>query len=140
MITFPQAVNKLAEIMNRKDYNASKGKKVNASELRKKEKELRKIQQEFAQEKENFNKMVEKIRHELSEAQAALYDEGQKGIRLQMELDAKESEIEALMQKVALSQSADTVSLASANESEMTSIGGEDSFLGEEIKMCVLRF
>ena len=43
-------MNKLAEIMNRKDFPASKpGKKVHASELRKKEKEFRKLQQEFAQ-------------------------------------------------------------------------------------------
>ena len=45
-----QAVNKLAEIMNRKDMAPNKaGKKVHASELRKKEKEFRKLQQEFAQ-------------------------------------------------------------------------------------------
>ena len=46
-----QAVNKLAEIVNRKDFRADdkKGKKVNASELRKKEKELRRLQQEYAQ-------------------------------------------------------------------------------------------
>lgn len=50
VIVISQAVNKLAEIMNRKDFNATKqGKKVNASELRKKEKELRKMQQEFGQ-------------------------------------------------------------------------------------------
>ena len=45
-----QAVNKLAEILNRKDMQPNKkDKKVSAAELRKKEKELRKLQQEFTQ-------------------------------------------------------------------------------------------
>ena len=50
MIVF-QAVNKLAEIMNRKDFSTKQGKKVHASELRKKEKECRKLQQELTQVK-----------------------------------------------------------------------------------------
>jgi predicted HNH restriction endonuclease len=51
LASFFQAVNKLAEIMNRKDFNkdSSKGKKVNVSELKKKEKECRKLQQELTQ-------------------------------------------------------------------------------------------
>lgn len=45
-----QAVNKLAEIMNRKDINnTAKGKKVSSTDLRKKEKECRKLQQELTQ-------------------------------------------------------------------------------------------
>lgn len=44
-----QAVNKLAEIMNRKD-NTTKGKsKVSSADLRRKEKECRKLQQELTQ-------------------------------------------------------------------------------------------
>lgn len=44
-----QAVNKLAEIMNRKD-NTTKGKsKVSSADLRKKEKECRKLQLELTQ-------------------------------------------------------------------------------------------
>lgn len=50
-----QAVNKLAEIMNRKDMNNSastKSKnKVSSTDLRKKEKECRKLQQELTQVK-----------------------------------------------------------------------------------------
>ena len=41
-----QAVNKLAEIMNRKDWSGKN--KSNASDLRKKEKECRKLQQELS--------------------------------------------------------------------------------------------
>lgn len=47
-----QAVNKLAEIMNRKELNTASGKiktKVSAADLRRKEKECRKLQQEITQ-------------------------------------------------------------------------------------------
>lgn len=73
--------------------------------------------------------MVEKYQREVSEAQAALYEEGQNRTRLQMELDAKESEIEALVQKVALSNS-DTASLHSANDAETAGSGAEDGYMG----------
>lgn len=45
-----QAVNKLAEIMNRKDMNSTnkKRKANNSEDLRKKEKECRKLQQELS--------------------------------------------------------------------------------------------
>jgi len=45
-----QAVNKLAEIMNRKDINNTGRKnKVSSADLRKREKECRKLQQELTQ-------------------------------------------------------------------------------------------
>lgn len=45
-----QAVNKLAEIMNRKDINSTtKNKKVSSADLKRKEKECRKLQQELTQ-------------------------------------------------------------------------------------------
>lgn len=45
-----QAVNKLAEIMNRKDINTTtKNKKVSSADLKRKEKECRKLQQELTQ-------------------------------------------------------------------------------------------
>lgn len=46
-----QAVNKLAEIMNRKELSGKQGKKVSSSELRRKEKECRKLEQELQQVK-----------------------------------------------------------------------------------------
>lgn len=57
------AVNKLAEIMNRKDgvINAGSGKtktKVSSADLRKKEKESRRLQQELTQEREKFNELL----------------------------------------------------------------------------------
>lgn len=52
MLNVFKAVNKLAEIMNRKDFAvASRGQrgKVSESEMRKKEKERRKLEQELKQ-------------------------------------------------------------------------------------------
>lgn len=56
--------------------------------------------------------MVEKLSRDLSETQAALFEEGQQKGKLQMELDAKESEIEQLRQKLAVS---DNVSINSSH-------------------------
>ncbi|XP_048758911.2 rho-associated protein kinase 1-like [Ostrea edulis] len=108
-----QAVNKLAEIMNRKEFR-SKSSKNNASDqgVKKKEKEMRKLQQDLHMEKEKYNKMVEKLSRELSETQAALFEEGQYKGKLQMELDAKEMEIEQLRQKLAVT---DNVSINSSH-------------------------
>lgn len=66
-----QAVNKLAEIMNRKDINLAgggAGGRKNASnknnsggaDLRRKERECRKLQQELTQEREKYNQVVAK--------------------------------------------------------------------------------
>lgn len=56
-----QAVNKLHEIMNRKDLrDTGKGKsKVSSNaDLRRKEKDLKKLQQELSLEKEKYNQMI----------------------------------------------------------------------------------
>lgn len=91
-----QAVNKLAEIMNRKDMNLNNKKqgKSSTADLRKKEKECRKLQQDITTEREKFNQMVARFQKELSEMQSILYDENQAKVKLQMECDAKDSEIE----------------------------------------------
>lgn len=68
-----QAVNKLAEIMNRKDMKLDQKKKGSTADLRKKEKENRKLQLELNQEKEKFNHMAIKYQKELSEMQAVSY-------------------------------------------------------------------
>ncbi|XP_060563759.1 rho-associated protein kinase 2-like isoform X3 [Ruditapes philippinarum] len=111
-----QAVNKLAEIMNRKGFNNQGIKKNHASaqELKKKEKECRKLQQELSMEREKYSKMVEKYQRDLSETQAALYEEGQLRNKLQMELDSKDSEIELLQQKLVVTN-LDTASIHSGS-------------------------
>ncbi|XP_014794086.1 PREDICTED: rho-associated protein kinase 1 isoform X1 [Calidris pugnax] len=108
-----QAVNKLAEIMNRKDFKIDK-KKANTQDLRKKEKENRKLQLELNQEKEKFNQMVVKYQKELNEMQAQLAEESTYRNELQMQLDSKESDIEQLRRKILdLQQGMDSTSVAS---------------------------
>ena len=58
--------------------------------------------------------MVEKYQRDLSETQAALYEEGQTRNKLQMELDSKDSEIEMLQQKLSVTQ-LDTASVHSGS-------------------------
>ncbi|KAL7984368.1 hypothetical protein Chor_002938, partial [Crotalus horridus] len=93
------AVNKLAEIMNRKDFKLDR-KKVNMQDFKKKEKENRKLQLELNQEKEKFNQMVIKYQKELNEMQAQLVEESTYRNELQMQLDSKESDIEQLRSKI----------------------------------------
>ncbi|XP_054045701.1 rho-associated protein kinase 1 isoform X3 [Rissa tridactyla] len=108
-----QAVNKLAEIMNRKEFKIDR-KKANMQDLRKKEKENRKLQLELNQEKEKFNQMVVKYQKELNEMQAQLAEESTYRNELQMQLDSKESDIEQLRRKILdLQQGMDSTSVAS---------------------------
>ncbi|XP_009329726.1 PREDICTED: rho-associated protein kinase 1 [Pygoscelis adeliae] len=113
-----QAVNKLAEIMNRKDFKIDR-KKANMQDLRKKEKENRKLQLELNQEKEKFNQMVVKYQKELNEMQAQLAEESTYRNELQMQLDSKESDIEQLRRKILdLQQGMDSTSVASLQPDE----------------------
>lgn len=64
--------------------------------------------------------MVEKYQRDLSETQAALYEEGQNRSKLQLELDSKDSEIEQLRQKLAF-VNIDTASISSGNMDDSTS-------------------
>ncbi|XP_033116504.1 rho-associated protein kinase 1-like isoform X2 [Anneissia japonica] len=111
-----QAVNKLAEVMNRKDFS-KKNNKVNSADLRKKEKECRKLQQELNQEKEKYGKMVTKYTRELSDMQVAYQEELQKRNLNEMELASKESEMEVMENKLKLLQF-DSTSLNSVNDIE----------------------
>ncbi|XP_054283901.1 rho-associated protein kinase 2 isoform X2 [Macrosteles quadrilineatus] len=110
-----QAVNKLAEIMNRKDMNATgKNKKVSSGDLRRKEKECRKLQQELTQEREKYGQEAVKWQKEIQELQAQVVEENQTKLKLQMELDSKDSEIEQLLGRLA-SIGSETASLSSAD-------------------------
>ena len=112
-----QAINKLAEMMMRKDLQPKPGsKKVSVEELRKKEKEMRKLRHELATEKEKFNQMVGKNQADLQNLQATLYEESQARLKLSMELDTKESEVETLQMKLThLDSRLDTESISSGN-------------------------
>uniref|UniRef100_A0A4W6C0E6 Rho-associated protein kinase 1 n=1 Tax=Lates calcarifer TaxID=8187 RepID=A0A4W6C0E6_LATCA len=117
-----QAVNKLAEIMNRKDMKLDQKKKGSTADLRKKEKENRKLQLELNQEKEKFNHMAIKYQKELSEMQAQLAEECTYRNELQMQLDSKESDIEQLREKLNdLQQRMDNSSVTSLQTDETDS-------------------
>jgi len=68
-----QAVNKLAEIMNRKDLSSSgKNKnKASAADLRKKEKDCRRLQQELTQEREKYGQLAAKWQKDLQDLQVS---------------------------------------------------------------------
>lgn len=127
------AVNKLTEIMSRKDAaNPGKTKtKVSSADLRKKEKESRRLQQELTQEREKYNQLLLKYQ----DVQSQLNDEShvsqtpyhrlrharfdrecnsefflQAKTKLQMEIDCKATEIEHLQMKLN-----ETASLSSAD-------------------------
>lgn len=124
-----QAVNKLAEIMNRKDMNSTgKNKnKVSSADLRRKEKECRKLQQELTQEREKYGQEVAKWQKEVQELQSQVVEENTQKLRLQMELDSKDSEIEQLQGKLATLGS-ETASLSSA-DNDNDDIYSQDSRL-----------
>ncbi|XP_063242654.1 rho-associated protein kinase 2 [Bacillus rossius redtenbacheri] len=127
-----QAVNKLAEIMNRKDMNmgnAGRGKnKVSSAELRKREKECRKLQQELTQEREKYSQKAAQWQKDLQELQSQAQEENLVRLRLQMELDSKDSEIEQLQIKLA-TLSSETASLSSGGADN------EDDALGQESRL-----
>merc|ERR1719410_835050 len=122
-----QAINKLAEMMMRKDLQPKPGsKKVSVEELRKKEKEMRKLRHELATEKEKFNQMVGKNQADLQNLQATLYEESQARLKLSMELDTKESEVENLQMKLS-HINLDAESISSGTETEL---GDTEASLG----------
>ena len=68
-----QAVNKLAQILNQKPQSAGAARKLNSAELKKKEKENRKLQQDLTTEKEKFNQMVAKYQKDLQDLQVIIF-------------------------------------------------------------------
>uniref|UniRef100_A0A672U942 Rho-associated protein kinase n=1 Tax=Strigops habroptila TaxID=2489341 RepID=A0A672U942_STRHB len=133
-----QAVNKLAEIMNRKDFKIDR-KKANMQDLRKKEKENRKLQLELNQEKEKFNQMVVKYQKEVNEMQAQLAEESTYRNELQMQLDSKESDIEQLRRKILdLQQGMDSTSVASLQPDEMDgNLSGKRKAYLDYLILCI---
>nr|XP_006976665.2 rho-associated protein kinase 2 isoform X2 [Peromyscus maniculatus bairdii] len=87
-----QAVNKLAEIMNRKEPV----KRGSDTDVRRKEKENRKLHMELKSEREKLTQQMIKYQKELNEMQAQIAEESQIRIELQMTLDSKDSDIEQL--------------------------------------------
>ncbi|XP_047737947.1 rho-associated protein kinase 2 isoform X2 [Hyalella azteca] len=117
-----QAVNKLAEVMARKDTALNNKKSGGNKEswttnLKKRDKEYRKLNMDLQTEREKFNAAMSKHQKELQEQAGLLSEESSARLRLQMEVDAKDSEIEMLHKRLA-SLTADTVSVISVGEND----------------------
>ncbi|XP_044025873.1 rho-associated protein kinase 2-like isoform X4 [Siniperca chuatsi] len=115
-----QAVNKLAEVMNRRE-TVQGGHRGNGTEVHRKEKENRKLQLELRAEKEKLNSTIIKYQREMTEMQALIAEENQVRLELQMALDSKDSDIEQLRcQLTSLSvHSLDSTSISSGNDLDM---------------------
>uniref|UniRef100_A0A669E4Y2 Rho-associated protein kinase 2 n=1 Tax=Oreochromis niloticus TaxID=8128 RepID=A0A669E4Y2_ORENI len=123
-----QAVNKLAEIMNRKEVRGGGSRRGNDTDMRRKEKENRKLQLELRSEKEKLNSTIIKYQKEINEMQAQLADESQMRIELQMALDSKDSDIEQLRN---LLQTLSVQSMDSASVSSGPEFDADDHFYEE---------
>lgn len=65
-----QAVNKLAEILNRKEVRGNGSRRGNDTDVKRKEKENRKLQLELRSEREKLNSTIIKYQREINEMQA----------------------------------------------------------------------
>uniref|UniRef100_A0A7N6FLV5 non-specific serine/threonine protein kinase n=1 Tax=Anabas testudineus TaxID=64144 RepID=A0A7N6FLV5_ANATE len=117
--TISSAVNKLAEVMNRRETVRGGHRSID-TEVHRKEKENRKLQLELRAEKEKLNSTIIKYQRELMEMQAVT-EENQMRQDLQMALDSKDSDIEQLRcQLTTLSvHSLDSTSISSGNDLDM---------------------
>ncbi|XP_031734246.1 rho-associated protein kinase 2-like isoform X5 [Anarrhichthys ocellatus] len=115
-----QAVNKLAEVMNRRETGRGGNRSID-TEVHRKEKENRKLQQELRTEKEKLNSTIIKYQRELNDMHAVVAEENQVRLDLQMALSSKDSDIEQLRcQITSLSvHSMDSTSISSGNDPDM---------------------
>ncbi|XP_069370860.1 rho-associated protein kinase 2-like isoform X3 [Paralichthys olivaceus] len=112
-----QAINKLAEVMHRRQTVRGGHSSID-TEVHRKEKENRKLQLELRTEKEKLNSTIIKYQRELMDMQALIAEENQVRLELQMALDSKDSDIEQLRcQITSLSvHSLDSTSISSGND------------------------
>uniref|UniRef100_A0A3P8QU93 Rho-associated protein kinase n=1 Tax=Astatotilapia calliptera TaxID=8154 RepID=A0A3P8QU93_ASTCA len=125
-----QAVNKLAEVMNRRE-KVRGGHQGTDTEVHKKEKENRKLQLELKAEKEKFSTAIVKYQNQLAEMEALMAEENQMRLDLQMTLDSKESDIEQLRSQItSLSiHSLDSTSISSGNDLDLEGYPGRPFIL-----------
>ncbi|XP_062268027.1 rho-associated protein kinase 2-like isoform X4 [Platichthys flesus] len=112
-----QAINKLAEVMNRRQTMRGGGRSID-TEVHRKEKENRRLQLELRTEKEKLNSTIIRYQREMTDMQAMIAEENQVRLELQMALDSKDSDIEQLRcQITSLSvHSLDSTSISSGND------------------------
>jgi len=97
-----QAVNKLAEIIQRKDggVKGKSGGKVNSADLKKKEKDNRKLQAELKLEKDKYQKAVTKSQEQIYELTYSLTEAREELKKITMEADSKDMTIEQLEDQI----------------------------------------
>ncbi|XP_047986913.1 rho-associated protein kinase 2 [Leguminivora glycinivorella] len=132
-----QAVNKLAEIMNRKDMNPAVTKNKSKMSVRK-DKDYRKLQQELTREKDKFDQQVAKMQRDLQDTQQQLLEEQQTRLKLAMEVDSKDVEIEQLKEKLAALTS-ETASQSSADAEDGETEQTLEGWLSVPIKQNIRR-
>jgi len=101
-----QAVNKLAEVMNRKDLqkDSRNRHKVSSDAMKKKEKECRRLQAELEKEKDKFSKLTTKYAEDLENSSMLYNEEFQKATDLQMQCDSKDGQLEVLQRQLQMLQ------------------------------------
>ncbi|XP_031437399.1 rho-associated protein kinase 2b isoform X2 [Clupea harengus] len=112
-----QAVNKLAEIMHKKEVRT--GHRGNDTDVRRKEKENRKLQLELRSEREKLNSTIIKFQKEMNDMQVVVAEESAGRLELQMALDSKESDIERLRCELS------TISIQSLDATSISSQGND---------------
>ncbi|XP_055329197.1 rho-associated protein kinase 1-like [Paramacrobiotus metropolitanus] len=95
-----QAINKLAEVMANMMPNPDRGRKISKVHNNQREKEMRKLQQDMAHERQKYNDSITDLNKQLDELRANLYEESRLRERLQVELDSKDDEIDQLRKKL----------------------------------------
>ncbi|XP_013871141.1 rho-associated protein kinase 2 [Austrofundulus limnaeus] len=113
-----QAVNKLAEVMNRKE-SVRVGHRGIDSEVHKKEKENRKLQLELKAERQKFNSTIIKFQRDMNEMQALMAEESHLRQELQMAVDSKDSDIEQLRCQLTSLSVHSLDSISSGNDLEL---------------------
>merc|ERR1712202_101178 len=99
-----QAVNKLAEVMNRKDFKKQKN-KVSSDVFKKKEKECRKLEAELTREKQKYNELTISNKQQYEDLQMVCEQEATKLQDLSMQIDSKDATIEDLQRQIQLLKS-----------------------------------
>ncbi|KAM3602727.1 uncharacterized protein V6R79_009673 [Siganus canaliculatus] len=112
-----QAINKLAEVMQRRVPDG-RMREHDDTKIQRKVKENNVLQQELRAEKEKLNSTIIKYQREMTEMQALIAEENQARMELQMVLDSKDSDLEQLRcQLSSLSvHSLDSTSISSGND------------------------
>uniref|UniRef100_A0A3Q3B065 non-specific serine/threonine protein kinase n=2 Tax=Kryptolebias marmoratus TaxID=37003 RepID=A0A3Q3B065_KRYMA len=113
-----QAVNKLAEVMNKRE-SVRVGHRGTDTEVHKKEKENRKLQLELKTERQKFNSTIIKLQKDMNELQALVAEEGQLRQELQMAVDSKDSDIERLRCQLTSLSVHSLDSISSGNDTEL---------------------